>query len=108
MRFFDAVACRTLCWRCDSTWVGAIVTRAAQLAASEHIYACVRPQSRTNTGSVLSIAWSADGTALAAAGGSGAVAFGQLVAASAEDGRIAVTLEEPNKLVAQVSSRLKR
>ena len=43
-------------------------------------------QAETSTGSLLDLAWTADGTQLAAAGASGQVCFAQLVGLTAEVG----------------------
>ncbi len=50
----------------------------------------------------MGISWTADGTQLAAAGGNGAVFFGQVVDVSAEDGRVRVNLENGHKIIVQV------
>ncbi len=43
-----------------------------------------------DTGSILSLSWTADSTQLAGSGGSGAVAFGQVVDQTLEDGKMQV------------------
>jgi hypothetical protein len=47
----------------------------------------------------MAISWTADGTQLAAAGGTGALCFGQLVDISAEDNHIYANVEDVNKVV---------
>lgn len=53
---------------------------------------------RTRTGSILGIAWTADGTQMAGSGGSGTICLGQLVDMSLEDGRVHAVLEEDHKI----------
>lgn len=50
------------------------------------------PQARTETGSVLSLSWSVDGTQLAGCGSSGSVCFANLIDIRLEDGRVHVVL----------------
>jgi hypothetical protein len=45
-----------------------------------------------DTGSVISLSWTADSTQLAAAGGSGAVVFGHVVDVALEDGKMQVCM----------------
>ena len=49
-------------------------------------------------GSLLELAWGPDSTILAAAGGSGAVVFGQLVDVEMEHGRLSVRLDDANRI----------
>lgn len=53
----------------------------------------------TDTGSLLGISWTCDGTQLAAAGGTGAVCFGQLLDVGLEEGRVHVELCEERRVV---------
>ncbi|XP_024390089.1 uncharacterized protein [Physcomitrium patens] len=53
---------------------------------------------KLNTGSLLSVAWSLDGTQLAGAGGNGTVVFGQLVDKTIEWTGIIATLENQNRI----------
>ncbi|KAG0618321.1 hypothetical protein M758_4G054400 [Ceratodon purpureus] len=53
---------------------------------------------KLNTGTLLSVAWSLDGTQLAGAGGNGTVVFGQLVDKRIEWTRIIATLENHNRI----------
>lgn len=59
-------------------------------------------KSHQKSGSVMHISWTADGTELAGAGGSGAVVFGQVVDVSLEDGRVRAVLEDDHKVTVQV------
>jgi len=52
----------------------------------------------TDTGSILNIAWTSDGTQLAGAGGSGAVCFAQVIDRTIEWQKLAATLEEVNRI----------
>lgn len=52
----------------------------------------------TNTGSILNISWTSDGTQLAAAGGNGVVSFGQLVERSLEWKNLIVSLTTNGKI----------
>ena len=56
-------------------------------------------QARTDSESLMAISWTADGTQLAAAGGTGAVCFGRLVGISAEGNYIYANVEDVNKVV---------
>ncbi|KAJ9526633.1 hypothetical protein QJQ45_017601 [Haematococcus lacustris] len=58
-------------------------------------------KSHLKCGSLLSISWTADGTQLAAAGGTGAIMHGQVVDIALEDGRVRVNLEDSCKLLVQ-------
>ena len=49
----------------------------------------------------MSISWTADGTALAGAGGNGAICFAQVVDISLEDGRVRANLQDERKIVVQ-------
>lgn len=51
-------------------------------------------QAKTSTGSLLDLAWTADGTQLAAAGASGQVCFAQLVGLTAEVGSTRAVLAD--------------
>mmetsp|Transcript_39397 Transcript_39397/g.47784 ORF Transcript_39397/g.47784 Transcript_39397/m.47784 type:complete len:763 (-) Transcript_39397:804-3092(-) len=53
---------------------------------------------KTNTGSILNIAWTTDGTQLAGAGGNGSVCFSQIIDRTIEWKRISATLEENNRI----------
>jgi intraflagellar transport protein 80 len=56
---------------------------------------------RPQTGSLMDIAWTADGTQLAAAGGNGTVLFAQVVGRSLEWGRYQAVLVESQKIRVQ-------
>lgn len=65
---------------------------------------CLPPcplQSYTDTGSIMSISWTADGTQLAGSGGNGSVCFGQVVDVTMEDGRVRVNLEDDHNIIVQ-------
>eukprot|EP00727_Mastigamoeba_balamuthi_P006738 m51a1_g2685 putative intraflagellar transport protein 80 homolog (728) ;mRNA; f:749144-752031 len=53
---------------------------------------------RTNTGSIYEIAWTSDGTQLAAAGGNGAVALASITSHSVEWGGFSAALDENNHI----------
>lgn len=55
-------------------------------------------QSRTNTGSILNISWTADGTGFAAAGGNGSVCFGSLLERRALWRHLVATLIESDRI----------
>ena len=52
------------------------------------VSACL--QLHLNVGSIMALSWTADGTQVAGAGGSGAVVFGQVVDMTLEDGKMQV------------------
>ena len=54
---------------------------------------------RTNSGSILALDWTADGTLLAGAGSNGAVVFGQLVNRTIEWRSYQATLNVQNQVV---------
>jgi len=56
-------------------------------------------RSRVNSGSILSVDWTSDGTHLAGAGASGAVCFGQVVDRSLEWKNFEVMLNEKNQVI---------
>lgn len=56
---------------------------------------------RIQSGSVINIAWTQDGTQCACAGGNGAVVFCQVVGEALEAGRTRVTLEGPRRLLVE-------
>jgi intraflagellar transport protein 80 len=56
---------------------------------------------RPNSGSLMQIAWTSDGTLMAGAGGNGAVVFGQLIERSLTWNNVEVVLIEPNKVRVQ-------
>lgn len=53
-------------------------------------------QAITDTGSILNLSWTADGTQLAGAGANGNICFAQLVGLTAEVGPIRATLTDTN------------
>jgi intraflagellar transport protein 80 len=55
-------------------------------------------QANTQSGSVVHIAWTADGTHLAGAGGNGTVCFGQLLERRLEQGKLEVTLTSADQI----------
>jgi len=59
-------------------------------------WTCTRAQPRT--GSILNLAWTADGTQVAGAGGNGTVCFGEIISRQLEWRRITATLEENNHI----------
>lgn len=50
-------------------------------------------QARADVGSLLGLAWSPDGTQLAACGGGGGIVLGRLVEVRLEDGRVHALLQ---------------
>lgn len=58
-------------------------------------------KSHLKTGSIMNLTWTADGTQVAGAGGSGSVCFGQVVDIGLEDGRVRVNLEDDHRIVVQ-------
>ncbi|PNH11834.1 Intraflagellar transport protein 80 [Tetrabaena socialis] len=52
-----------------------------------------------DTGSILSVCWTADSTQLAGSGGSGTVVFGQVVDLALEDGKMQVTVVDEHRIV---------
>ncbi|KAG2494842.1 hypothetical protein HYH03_007082 [Edaphochlamys debaryana] len=52
-----------------------------------------------DTGSIMSLSWTADSTALAGSGGGGAVVFGQVVDLALEDGKMQVTVVDEHRIV---------
>jgi len=59
---------------------------------------------RTETGSLLNIAWTSDGTQLSGAGGNGSVCFGQIIDRTIEWMRLSASLEV-RSVVAAVTGR---
>jgi len=55
-------------------------------------------KAKIETGSILNIAWTPDGTQLAGAGGNGAVCFGSLLDHTLEWDKISATLEEGTRI----------
>jgi hypothetical protein len=55
-------------------------------------------QARTQTGSLLSLSWSPDGTQLAGGGGNGAVCFAQLLDLHFEDGQVHASLDHSHNV----------
>lgn len=55
-------------------------------------------QVSTDTGSVLNLVWTSDGTQLAGAGANGRICFAQLVGLTAEVGPIRATLTDSNSV----------
>lgn len=58
-----------------------------------------RSRNGTQSGSILSIDWTSDGTHVAGAGSNGAVCFGQVVERTVESGSFHATLNENNQVV---------
>ncbi|GBG65480.1 hypothetical protein CBR_g51075 [Chara braunii] len=56
---------------------------------------------KPNSGSLSNIAWTLDGTQLAAAGGNGSLVFGQLIGRKIEWKRITATIEDTNRILIQ-------
>lgn len=57
---------------------------------------CPHLQAITDTGSMLNLSWTSDGTQLAGAGANGNICFAQLVGLTAEVGPICATLTDSN------------
>uniref|UniRef100_A0A7S0RGA6 Intraflagellar transport protein 80 homolog n=1 Tax=Pyramimonas obovata TaxID=1411642 RepID=A0A7S0RGA6_9CHLO len=55
-------------------------------------------KNRTETGSVLNIGWTTDGTQLACSGGNGAVCFAQIIDRTVEWDRLIATVEENHRI----------
>lgn len=55
-------------------------------------------KNRTDTGSVLNISWTTDGTQLACSGGNGAVCFGVIIDRTVEWKRLTATIEENHRI----------
>ena len=55
-------------------------------------------QASTDTGSILNLAWTSDGTQVAGAGASGRICFAQLVGLSAEVGPVRATVTDKNSV----------
>jgi Cornifin (SPRR) family len=59
---------------------------------------CGSCQVQTNTGSIMQLCWSSEGTMLAGGGGTGAVCFAKVVDLSMEDGRVVINMVDEHKI----------
>lgn len=91
----------------DRHSAGTIAARAV-VAAHPQPRLCQRPQAHAELGSVLRLAWSPDGTQLAAAGGAGVVALGRVVGRRVEGGTAAAQLDDERTIrVADAAGEVK-
>lgn len=73
----------------------------ASSASSVYLFTCSVfgiCQAFTNTGSILNLAWTSDGTQVAGAGANGQICFGQLVGLTAEVGPMRAVLTDRNSV----------
>ncbi len=74
------------------------MTVSGLLHESSELHRSAAWQAFTNTGSILNLAWTSDGTQVAGAGANGQICFGQLVGLTAEVGPMRAVLTDRNSV----------